>query len=34
MCEKSLEYLKRAVYIMIDPDMDERGLDRIVDALK
>ena len=34
MCAKSLEYLKRAVYIMVDPDMDERGLNKLADALK
>lgn len=34
MCEKSLDCLKRAVYIMVNPDMDTQDLDRMVCALK
>lgn len=34
MCVKSLEYLSRAVYIGVDPDMDTDALDRMVAALK
>ena len=34
MCPKSLDYLKRTVYIMIDPDASFESLDRYAEAIK
>lgn len=34
MCQKTLDYLSRAVYISVDPGMDEAALDQLAAALR